>query len=681
MIINPLAVFLALSILLPASNLAAEENLLKPLGEAFGAWADGRPEDAAGSLEYVAFRSSDTALTIAAIKELSVVLAEMGKNREALAQISRAEILAPEDPYLAFEKGWNLLSLEDHAEARNAFEKSLTLTAEPYLVAQARFGLALAEAHLVGPAKTIAGLQTVYNTYPYLLSPAAEVISEQYEVLKQRPHSITFLKEALTYDPRNIQAELDLARIYDESGFYLPAWQTYYTISDLDPEDKYAADKTAALLKYVTGKPDNLLYWTRMTWPVHTKPLNYDDKDLVRCGLFSDGKGEPSVLTEFTFIANTDFSITDSRLGPVGGGKANMQWNVKYNPMNKIYEIRDTMGSVIHSTRNSFRLTPAVKGGIILIKNPEPVTQRGVNRGDREVTGELNLLVKEGGFRVINTVPLEVLVPSVVTSLAGRSTRLEELKALAVVVRSKLVHLKSSKPHQDRDYDICDSAHCLMLPGLQAENEAVLKAADLTRGEVLSKDGVPVAGDFHTACGGLTEEGISDNGRTPGRLTPFNLYRMTMQAPPDDLLCLPEDKTKASDVVWTLLLEPKWIENRLNQSVKIGYIRSMTVLKRAANGKVLSLRVEGTAGSTVLEGFAAVSHALTGGAMRSALFTMRPIFEGKYPKYFILRGIGTGDGHGYCLLGARGMAKGFGYKYAAILQHYFPYYKVKKLFK
>ncbi|OGS08684.1 MAG: hypothetical protein A2270_01580 [Elusimicrobia bacterium RIFOXYA12_FULL_51_18] len=673
------AVLLTLSALVPAPDLSAEENLLKPLGEAFGAWTDGRPEDAIGSLEYVAFRSSDTALTIAAIKELSVILAEQGKNREALAQLARAEILAPEDPYLAFERGWNLLSLENHADARTAFEKTTTMTRETDLIAQARFGIALTEAHLGGPAETVAGLQTVYNTYPYLLSPVAQVISEQYAVMKKRQPSIVFLKEALTYDPRNIQAEIELAQLYDKANYYLPAWQTYYTISELDPEDEYAAKKTAKLVKYVTGNPDNLLYWTRMTWPSHTKPLNYADNDLVRLGLFSDEQGEPGVLTAFNFIANTDFSIIDSRLGQVGGGKANMQWSVKYNSTNKIYEIRDGMGSIIHSTRNSFRLAPKIKGGVILIKNPDIIKQRGINRGDREVSGELSILIKETGFRVINTVPLEVLVPSIVTSLAGGSGQLEELKALSIVIRSKLVHLKNSKPHRDSDYDLCDSAHCLILPGLQVENESVLKAVELTRGEVLSKDGVPVTGDFHTACGGLTEEGVIDDDRGHVQMTPFNLYRTTLRSPPGNLLCLSEDKTKASDVIWTLLLEPKWIENRLNRDAKVGYIRSMTVLKRTASGRALSVRVEGTAGSVVLEGFAAISRALTGGALRSALFTMRPIFEGKYPKYFILRGIGTGDGHGYCVLGGHGMAKGLGYKYTAILQHYFPYYKVKKL--
>ena len=674
-----LAALLIFAVPGPAVVLHAEESLLKPLGEAFAAWADGRPEDAVGSLKYAVSGSSDTVLTLSAIKELSVILAELGKNQEAIAYLAKGETFAPEDPYFPFEEGWNFLSLKNHLKARSAFERAITLTGEADIVNQARFGLALAEAHLGGPSEATANLQTIYQKYPYLLSPAAEVISAQYEVLKKRQQSIIFLKEALTYDPRNIQAEIDLARLYDESDYYVPAWQTYYTLSELDPEDEFAAGKTATLVKHITGKLDDLLYWNRMTWPAHTKPLNYAGKNLIRVGLFSDSKGEPATLTEFSFIANTEFSITDSRLGPVEGGKAGTQWNIRYNPVNKICEIKDSMGSVIHSTRNSFRMTPKTTGGVILIKNPEPVAQRGINRGDREVTGELNVIARENGFRLVNTVPLEASVPSIVTSLAGGSQLMEELKALAVVVRSKLLYLKNARNHEDRDFDICDSQHCLVFPGLQTENEAAVKAAEVTRDEVLSRDSAPVEGDFQTACGGFTEEGVSDNGRPLARLTPFNLYHLTLKAPPDNLMCLAEDRTTASDAVWTLMLDPKWIENRVNRRTRIGRIKSMMVLKRRPNGRAETLRIEGTTGSTVLEGFDAISRALTSGTLRSALFTMRPVFEGKYPKYFLLRGIGTGDGHGYCLLGGHGMAKSPGSRYTDILSHYFPYYKIMKL--
>jgi len=671
--------FLTLSILLPPARLSAEENLLKPLGEAFAAWTGGRPDDAIGSLEYVIFRSSDTVLTLAAIKEISVLLSEQGKNREALAYLARAEILAPEDPYIAFEKGWNLLSLENHLDARASFEKALTLTGETDISNQARFGLALAEAHLGGPAAATESIQTVYSKYPYLLSPAAQLISAQYEKLKNRQHAITFLNEALNYDPRNIQAEIDLARLYEKSDYYLPAWQAYYTLSELDPEDGYFSGKAAGLASHIAGKLENLLYWTRMSWPVHVKPVDYSDKNLVRVGLFSDNGGSPTLLTEFSFIANSAFTITDSRLGAVGGGKASMQWNVRYDPMSKIYEIRDSMGSVVHSTRNSFRLTPKVKGGVILIKSPVITADKGVNRGDREVAGELNIIVRDNGFRVVNSVALESLVPSIVTSLASGNKQLQALKALAVVVRSNLMRLKSGSARNDPDYDFCDSQHCLPFPGLQVENEAALSAAGQTRGEILTKNGVPVDVHFHSACGGFTAEGIDDNGRAQTRMTPFNLYYTTLKAPRDDLFCLAEDRTQSSDVLWTLMLRTKWIENRVNRIARIGYIRSMTVLKRSPGGRVLSLRIDGTAGGTTLEGFDAVSRALAGGLLRSPLFTLRPVSEGKYPGYFLLRGIGTGDGHGYCILGGRGMAKDLGSAYTAILRHYFPDHKILKI--
>lgn len=674
-----LATLLALAAMRPAAFLCAQANTPGTLNGAFSAWADGRPEEAAESLKSVVESSSDTALKLAAIKELSVVLAELGRNREAVSFLEKAEALDPDDPFFPFEKGWGLLSLADYRRSRSAFERALTLTAETDMAGQARFGLARAEAHLGDPSATASSLQTVYQKYPYLLSPAAEAISAQYEAMKKREHAITFLKEALTYDPRNIQAELDLAGLYEESGHYLPAWQTWYTISELDPDDRYAAGKTAGLARRVAGRHDNLLYWNRMAAPAHMKPLDYPDKDRIRIGLFSDSGNGPSPLTGFGFIANTGFTITDSRLGTVPpGGKAGMQYSVRYDPAGGICEIRDGLGSVMHSTRNSFRLSPQVAGGIILIKNPEPAALRGGNRGDRETAGELSVIMKEKGFILVNTVPREALVPSVVTALAGGSRLMEELKALAVVVRSKLAYLKNGKRHDDPDFELCDSPHCLEFPGLQMENEYAAGAAEATRGEALFRDGEPAEVFFHAACGGFTEDGADDKGRALSRLTPFSLYHLTLKAPPGDLLCLADDKTSASDVSWTLMLEPKWIENRVNSRTRIGRIRSMTVLKRRANGKAETLRIEGTKGTAVLNGFDAISQALAGRTLRSPLFTMRPVFEGKYPGYFLLRGVGTGDGRGYCLLGGHGMAQVMGSGYPEILKHYFPSYRIAK---
>ncbi len=656
---------------------AAQEDLNKMYSDSLAQWLDGRPEDAAGALKYVTYRSSDQALNSAALLDLAVLLAESGKNSEALAYLIKGEVLAPENFYIQFEKGWNLLGLERYQEARSAFERAITLTADPDLASQARFAMAIAETELAGPEAAIEELQSVYSRYPYLLSPCAQLISANLEKLKRRPHAVNFIKDALTYDPRNIQAEIDLARLYDDSDFYVPAWQTYYTLSDLDPLEIFFSEKEKKLLKYVKGKTDNMLYWARMSWPAHKTMPAPAGGEKVKIALYSGKDGIPTLIKSFNFIATTDFDLVDSRLGRITSGKGNMQWLVSYDAMNRVYEIRDNMGSAVHTTNNSVRIVPR-PGGVLLIKNPELPGTSGVNRGDKEISGELLALVREKGFWLINETNIETLVSPAAASLAGGSKLPEYLKALAVTARTRLMRLARLSPHTSREYNLCDSAHCLAYAGLQSESEASAAAALATRGETLTAGDSLAPVQFQYACGGFTAGGISDGGRPLPQLTPFNLYVHTLKGPPASLLCLADDKTTSSDVYWTLLLEPKWIEARINRTHKIGYLRALVPLARGADGRLKALRAEGTAGTAVIEGGENIAYVLAAGALRSTLLSIRPVFSGKFPKFFIVRGIGTGGGDGLCVLGAQGMAKRNGNAYRDILNHYFPLYKVRK---
>lgn len=669
---------LCLALAVAPAAAAAQEDLAKIYSDSSSQWLDGRPEDAAGSLKYVVYRSSDQTMNAAALRDLAVLLAEAGKNGEALAYLLKGEILNPEDFYIQFEKGWNLLSLEKYQDARAAFEKSLTLTADQDLASQARFAMSLAEAELAGPSAAIEDLQSVYNRYPYLLSPAAQLISANLERLKKRPHAVNFLKEALGYDPRNIQAEIDLARLYEDSDFYTPAWQTYYTLSDLDPGESFFSDKEKKLRKQVTGQMDNLLYWARMAWPAHKDPVPQDKGPKVKVGLYSAKNGVPSLVKSFSFIAATDFDLVDARLGRIVSGRGGMQWSLSYDELNRVYEIKDSMGSAAHTTTNSVRIVPKTPGGVILIKNPELPGAHGVNRGDKEVAGELLALIREKGFWLINETSVETMVSPVAASMADGSKLLEQLKAIAVTTRTRLTRLARLASHESREYNLCDSPHCMPFAGLQAESTVSAAAARDTRGEVLMAGESLAPTELHRACGGNTESGVSDGGRLLPRLTPFTFYTNTLKGPPGGLLCLAEDKTTSSDVYWTLLLDPRWIESRLNRANKIGYLRALVPLARDPGGRIRSMRADGTAGSAVIEGADAIEAALGAGALRSTLFSIRPVFKGKLPAYFVVRGIGTGDGKGLCLLGARGLAKARGAKYQDILRHYFPLYKVRK---
>ena len=669
---------LCLAAFLSAAPLRAQEDLRKLYYDAAAQWMDGRPEDAAGALKYVVYRSSDQALTGAALRDLAALLAEGGKNAEALAYLAKGELAEPEDFYLHLEKGWNLLSLEKFQDARAAFEKAGTLTADQDLANQARLGQAMAEAELAGPGAAIEDLRGIYTRYPYLLSPAAQLISENLVKIKKRPHAVNFIKEALTYDPRNIQAEIDLARLYEDSDFYVPAWQTYYTLSDIDPKEPFFAEKEKKLRKYVKGKIDNLLYWARMAWPSRKAPVPPGPGPAVRVALYADKEGVPALIKSFNFIAASDFDLVDSRLGRVVSGKSGMQWSVAYDEMNRIYEVRDSMGATAHTTNNSLRIVPKVSGGVILIKNPELPDAHGVNRGDKELAGEINALAKGKGFWLINETSVETMVGPVTAQVSDGSRMAEQLKAVAVTARTRLTRLARMTSHASMDYHLCDSAHCLAYAGLQAESAAAGAAARDTRGETLMAGDSLAPADFHRACGGVTAAGADDGARPLPRMTPFNFYAYTLKSPPDGLYCLAEDKTTASDVYWTLLLQPRWIESRLNRTEKIGYLRAIVPLAREPGGRVKAVRFDGTAGSAVVRGNEAIAAALGAGTLRSGLFSVRPVFRGKYPAFFILRGIGTGDGSGLCVLGARGMAKAKAAAYKDILRHYFPLYKVSK---
>ncbi|MBI4657113.1 MAG: tetratricopeptide repeat protein [Elusimicrobia bacterium] len=657
---------------------AAAQDLEKIFKTSIDSWHDGRPDDSIGSLKYISFISSDTKLLYPSLMNLAVLLAEAGKPEEALAYLTKAEIISPDDPYIHFEKGWNLFSLEKYPEARNSFEKVIDLTASRDLAAHARFAMALAETRLSGPAKAADDFRSVYQLYPHLIPPAAYMISRSYEDLKKRQHSITFLKETLEFDHRNLQAEIELARLFDEVKYYVPAWQTYYTLSEIDPSEPFFSKKADKLIKSIKGKPDNLLYWTRISWPVHNKPVSYQEGNTIDMALYADKTGLPSLVKKLDFICNSDFTVIDSRLGQVAQGKANLQWNVAYNSMNRTYEIKNNLSSMVHSTRHGFRITPSVRGGIILIKSPQ-IDAKGVNKSDKEITGELAFLEAPEGFILVNKTTIENCLAAMVASAAGRDAAKEALKALSVILRTAAVRIKRSPHHKDRHFNFCDSEHCLNFPGLQAENQAAQNAVADTANEVLYKGAELADVELQTACGGISENGINDGSIHPKNMTPFEFYKWTLNFPQTNLLCLPHDKTYASSAYWTLILEPVWMENRAIRKYKTGRLKNLAPLKRTKYGRILSMRIEGTASSKTIEGSEEISDILAAGTLRSCLFSIRPVFRGKYPEFFILRGIGTGKGRGYCLFGGDGMAKNYGTKYVEILKHYFPDLTIKKI--
>ena len=115
----------------------------------------------------------------------------------------------------------------------------------------------------------------------------------------------------------------------------------------------------------------------------------------------------------------------------------------------------------------------------------------------------------------------------------------------------------------------------------------------------------------------------------------------------------------------------KEIQRRLSYKQNIGKLRAIIPVKFSPQGRILSVRFEGSKGSYQTKSAQATSFILGAGTLRSNLFDVVPFYKGKNIKSILVRGYDTGEGNGLCLRGADGLAKQ-GADYMAIIKYYFP---------
>ncbi|QCW50209.1 SpoIID/LytB domain-containing protein [Nocardioides dongxiaopingii] len=201
----------------------------------------------------------------------------------------------------------------------------------------------------------------------------------------------------------------------------------------------------------------------------------------------------------------------------------------------------------------------------------------------------------------VNVVPLDSYLKGVVPREIPASWRAAALRSQAVAARTYAAF--DRRDGAARHYQICDTTSCQVYGGFTDEHPATNRAIDATRGQVLlDADALPAFTQFSASNGGYRAAGSQPYlaaGRDPydtayrgwTATVSADLARRVAAANPDD----PTD---------------------------IGTFRSLTVLGRdgggAFGGRVTSIRITGTAGSTVLTGenFRYLA------ALRSTLFTL-----------------------------------------------------------
>ncbi len=332
-------------------------------------------------------------------------------------------------------------------------------------------------------------------------------------------------------------------------------------------------------------------------------------------------------------------------------------------------------------------------------------------RKERQVfRGAFRLSKRDSGLTVINDVPLEDYVTSVISSEMSARCPLELLKAHAVISRSWLWFPKANaapvgrvqSPSLDSheilrwygreahpDFDVCADDHCQRYQGItKAFSPAAAEAVRATAGEFLRYNGAICDARFSKCCGGITEryatawedadipylESIYD-GPTQSSSNTFETW--IRSAPP--AYCNTTDSELLSRVLpgfdqetrdfyrWQVAYTPEELADLINTrlDVDLGPIREMQALARGPSGRIYRLKIIGERDYIIIGKELEIRRALSSTHLYSSAFVIDKEQDG-----LVIKGAGWGHGVGLCQIGAAVMATE-GKTYTEILQHYY----------
>lgn len=135
---------------------------------------------------------------------------------------------------------------------------------------------------------------------------------------------------------------------------------------------------------------------------------------------------------------------------------------------------------------------------IIAVKDRGLVTVNGT-----PFRGALNIVHSGNKILVINQLPLEEYLYSVVASEMPPAWHMEALKSQSVAARSFSLNYKNKNTNSL--YDICSTTKCQVYKGVNAENPNSTKAVKETFGLVMTYEKQPISAQFHASSGGSTE--------------------------------------------------------------------------------------------------------------------------------------------------------------------------------
>jgi stage II sporulation protein D len=353
--------------------------------------------------------------------------------------------------------------------------------------------------------------------------------------------------------------------------------------------------------------------------------------------------------------------------------------------------------------------------------------------------GDLLIEASGDGLTIINELPLESYLISVVSSEMSASCPADLLRAHAIVSRSWLLaqlisevdgagaHARPQSATKtgredeiirwyDRQshlgFDVCADDHCQRYQGIsKAFSQAAFDAVSDTRGRALLYGEEICDARYSKCCGGMTESYSAvwdDQDRPylkpvydgPGNEAPGHRLPLSVEVNAEDWIAatpvaycgvatpellariLPGFDQETSDFYrWQVDYAQQELTEILlaRLGVDFGRVHSLLALERGESGRIIKLRIVGEKRTLIIGKELEIRRALSRSHLYSSAFVIRAAHQqlSDYPARFSLVGAGWGHGVGLCQIGAAVMADR-GHGHAEILSHYFTGSEISK---
>lgn len=353
---------------------------------------------------------------------------------------------------------------------------------------------------------------------------------------------------------------------------------------------------------------------------------------------------------------------------------------------------------------------------------------------NQRFTGALRIIVENGRLTLINIVPVEDYLKSVISSEMSASASPEFLKAHAVISRSWLLSQiskdKAAKSAFNPDtvtdneiirwydredhvnFDVCADDHCQRYQGITRQTSGnAVAAVEATRGVVLlDENGELCDARFSKCCGGVFEQfetcwkPVHYHYLEAACDSPFDkaVPNLTIESNAREWICgnpsafcNTHDKIIIEQVMnnydqettdfyrWTVRYTADELAALIKErsGIDFGLIKRLTAVERGTSGRICRLRIEGTKRSLTVGKELEIRRWLSTSHLYSSAFVAdyEPDDERGVPSAIILRGAGWGHGVGLCQIGAAVMGAN-GIDYQNILRHYFKGAVLKALY-